>query len=203
MNLRKETGLVGVLLLLLSMNILNADALKDSYTQEYNGNYEASYKLMESLVNDKPNDYLYQYRSGWVAYLAGKFSQSLVHYSRAIVIDQSSLEPRIAQFKPLMALGKFREVETMCKSILQLDPKNYSAKSTLAYSLYVSGDFQNALKYYTEVLKDYPTDIEMLLGAGWSHLKLGKKDKATEIFQRAERINPWNDRVIEGLKFSR
>jgi len=112
---------------------IQADALKDSYTQEYNGNFEASYKLMEALITEKPNEYLYQYRAGWIAYIGGHFSQSLVHYARAIVIDQSSLEPRVAQLKPLMALGKFREVETTCKSILQLDPKNYTAKSTLAF----------------------------------------------------------------------
>lgn len=194
---------LGVLLLLLSGFHIHADALKDSYTQEYNGNFEASYKLMESLVTEKPNEYLYQYRAGWVAYIGGHFSQSLVHYARAIVIDQSSLEPRVAQLKPLMALGKFREVETTCKSILQLDPKNYIAKSTLAYSLYNSGDFQTALKYYIEVLRDYPSDIEMLLGVGWTQLKLGKKDKSMEAFQKAERINPWNERVLEGLRYSR
>jgi hypothetical protein len=34
-------------------------------------------------------------------------------------------------------------------------------------------------------------------------LKLGKKDKSMEAFQKAERINPWNERVLEGLRYSR
>ena len=180
-----------------------ADDIKESYTQEYKGNYEASYKIMENLINEKPNDYLYQYRAGWVSYMAGKFAQSVSHYTKASVIDAASLEPRIGQLKPLMALGKFREVETVCKSILQLDAKNYTARTTLAYSLYISGDFQSALKYYTEVLKDFPTDIEMLLGVGWSNFKIGKKDKALEAFLKAEKINPWNERVQEGLKYTK
>ncbi len=190
------------LIIIFSIN-LNADALKESYSLEYKGDYEGSYKFMESLISEKPNEYLYQYRAGWVSYMAGKFSQSVSHYSKAIVSEQSSLEPRLGQLKPLLALGKFREVEAVCKSIIQLDSKNYTARTTLAYSLYVSGDFQSALKYYMEVLKEYPTDIEMLLGVGWSNFKIGKKDKAYEAFQKAERINPWNERVLEGLRYTK
>jgi tetratricopeptide (TPR) repeat protein len=124
------------LIIIFSIN-LNADALKESYSLEYKGDYEGSYKFMESLISEKPNEYLYQYRAGWVSYMAGKFSQSVSHYSKAIVSEQSSLEPRLGQLKPLLALGKFREVEAVCKSIIQLDSKNYTARTTLAYSLYV------------------------------------------------------------------
>ena len=180
-----------------------SDELKDSYTNEYKGNYEAAYKNMEVLLSEKPGDYLYQYRAGWLSYMAGKFNNSVGHYTKASVADSASLEPRLGQLKPLLALGKFREVETVCKSILQLDPKNYTGRTTLAYSLYVSGDFPSALKYYTEVLKEFPTDLEMLLGVGWSNLKMGKKDKALEAFLRAERLSPWNERVLEGLKYSK
>ena len=190
------------LIILFTIN-LSADALKDSYSLEYKGDYEGSLKLMESLISEKPNEYLYQYRAGWVSYMAGKFSQSVSHYSKAVVSEQSSLEPRVGQIKPLLALGKFREVEAVCKSIIQLDSKNYTARTTLAYALYVSGDFQSALKYYLDVLKEYPTDLEMLLGVGWSNFKLGKKDKAYEAFQKAERINPWNERVLEGLRYTK
>ena len=80
-----------------------------------------------------------------------------------------------------------------------MDSKNYIARSRIAYSLYLSGQFRGAEKYYIAIVHDYPTDVEMLIGLGWTYLRRGKKRSAREVFERARNIQPDNARIQKGL----
>ncbi|MCB1144069.1 MAG: tetratricopeptide repeat protein [Leptospiraceae bacterium] len=179
---------------------LIADPLLDSYKHEKEGNYIKAFEAIEPILGSSGKDYVIQLRAGWLLYMIGNFSQAVMYFQKASVLNATSLEPRIYQLKPLMSLGKFREVELVAKSILRLDSKNYTARSSLAFSLYSAGDFKNAKIYYESLIQDYPTDTEMIIGLAYSHLNQVEKSKALEYFRMAERLIPWDSRVKLGIE---
>jgi Flp pilus assembly protein TadD len=154
---------------------------------------------MERLIDENSQSYFYQLRAGWLAYMAGNMSKSVDHYQKAIALRPESIEARIGQMLPLTSLGKYEQVETVAFSTLKLDQHNYTAKSRLAYSLYLSGRFKEAEKYYAELVTQYPSDTTMITGLAWSRLKQGKKKSALEAFYQAREILPGNQQVEEGI----
>ena len=82
------------------------------------------------------------------------------------------------------------------------DPKNYFARSTLAYANYVLANYAEAEKQYESLIVDYPADTEMQIGLGWSLLKQGNKAKAKTIFAALTKIIPKEERVSSGAYYA-
>ncbi|MEM7182570.1 MAG: tetratricopeptide repeat protein [Spirochaetota bacterium] len=180
-------------------NSLTADSIRDAYNLEKKKSYAKALKIYERLCSEDAHNYFFHLKAGWLAYLSGRLSKSVNFYNKAIIIESGAIEPRIALLKPLIALGKYKQAQATAKSVLRLDSKNYIARSRIAYSLYLSGQFRGAEKYYISLVYDYPTDVEMLIGLGWTYLRRGKKRSAREVFQRARNIQPENTRILKGL----
>jgi tetratricopeptide (TPR) repeat protein len=183
-------------------NSIFADDLYDSYVLESKGKYSEALVLVEKLSKSEPNEYLFQIRSAWLSYLNAEYTKSAEYYRKAQVLTPDSIEPKLGLIKVFSALGQFKNVETTCRAILKQDPKNYISRTNLAYSLYQAGNFKEARKIYESVLVDYPADLEMILGQGWSFLKEGEKQKSKESFSRALKISPQNPRAQEGLWYA-
>jgi len=189
-------------LFLLFTLTLNADDLLDSYTLECKGKFAESLALIEKLGKNEPNEYLYQLRAGWLSLYTLEYTKSVEYYRKAQVLAPDSIEPKLGLIRAYSGLGNTKQVETVCRTILKQDPKNYSGRVNLAFSLYQSGNFKEARKFYESVLSDHPTDLEMLLGTGWSYLKEGDKQKSKDAFNRVLKIAPQNPRAQEGLWYA-
>lgn len=181
----------------------SADDLQSSYSLEYYGKYADAYALGEKLTAENPKEYFYALRAGWLAYLAGKYSRSLDLYQNALLLKSDALEPRLGQLMPLLALGKYKQVEMTALAVLRTDPKNYTARIKLAYALYLAGDFSRSEKHYADIEADFPSDATVLMGLGWAQLKQGKKSAAQQQFSRVKIIFPDNKYADEGLKWAR
>lgn len=180
-----------------------ADDLQSSYSLEYYGKYADAYALGEKLTAGNPKEYFFALRAGWLAYLAGKYSRSLDLYQNALLLKSDSLEPRLGQLLPLLALGKYKQLEMTALAILRSDPKNYTARIKLAYALYLAGEFSRSEKQYAELEADFPSDATVLMGLGWAQLKQGKKSPAQQQFNRVKTMFPENKYADEGLKWAR
>ncbi len=190
-----------ILFLVFSISIFSDD-LYDSYILESKGKYADALQLVEKLSKSESNEYLYQIRSAWLSYLNAEYTKSIEYYKKAQILTPDSIEPKLGLIKVYTALGQTKNVESTCKTILKQDPKNYIARTNLAYSIYQLGNFKDARKIYESVLVDYPADLEMILGLGWSYLKEGEKQKSKESFNRALKISPQNPRAQEGLWYA-
>ncbi len=195
--------LLALLTLLLTSALSPADDLQNSYSFEYYGKYAEAHELGEKLTAGSPKEYFFALRAGWLAYLAGKYSRSLDLYQNALLLKPDSLEPRLGQLLPLLALGKYKQVEMTALAILRSDPKNYTARIKLAYALYLTGDFLRAEKQYAELEADFPSDATVLMGLGWAQLKQGKKSPAQTYFGRVKAMFPDNRYADEGLKWAK
>lgn len=178
---------------------VHADDLLDSYSLEYQGKYSDALVLVEKLGKAESTEYLYQLRAGWLCLLTNDYDKSLEYYRKAQALAPDSIEPKLGMIKAHLGLLQYKEVESVSKSIIKHDPKHYLARTYLAYSLYENKSYVDARKVYESVLTDYPSDVEMLLGVGWSYLKEGNKKKSKEFFSRALKFSPQNPRAQEGL----
>ncbi len=181
---------------------LFSDEMEESFTAERNRNYSKAMESVESLLKSSPNDYFLNLRAGWLSLLKGEYAKSGNYYSKATLATPSSIEARMGHAKALRAQGLDKQADVVCKAILNIDPKNYYARSTIAYSAYISGDYKESEKMYLSITSDYPSDTEMQIGLGWSYLKQGKKAEAKKIFAFLNKIIPKEERVSSGVYYS-
>jgi len=191
--------LIVALLFFLLSNIFS-NTIKESYVLENQKKYSNALVLMIKLANKNPRHYLANLRAGWLAYLNGNLSESVYYYRKAVVLAPNAIEPRLGLMLPLTVLGKFSQVITVGNAILRKDNRNYSARSRIAYALYLAGNVKLAEKYYQSLIQDYPSDAEMFIGLGWALIRQGKKKAACRYFYKADVIYPDNKRVAAGLK---
>lgn len=192
-----------IILLIVNISSILAESIQDSYALEAKGEYLKALKIMEKIVEKDNRNYFINLRCAYLSYLSYQFPKSEIYYQKAILLAPDAIEPRLGQLKPLSALGKQVQLQVACKGILKLDPKNYTARSYIAYSLYTSGNYEEAEKYYASLIIDYPSDTEMLIGLGWTYVQLKDKKKAREILAIANQITPADERIKNGLFYSK
>lgn len=190
------------LLFLMFANNVWTDDLGDSYVYEAKAEYAKALESMDKLTSQYPGEYFYWLRSGWLAYMKGDFSKSNSYYQKATLQLPNSIESRLGQVKALVALGQFKQSDLTSRSILKIDPKNYYARSYIAYGNYAGGNYKEAEKFYESLVSDYPSDLEMNIGLGWTYLKLGKKAQAKSIFEKLGKVLPYDERVTSGIYYS-
>jgi tetratricopeptide (TPR) repeat protein len=197
-----KTIFISLLLLFSLEATIFADAITDSYIFESKKDYAKAIEVLEAASKETPGDYFLQLRMGWLALIKGEYSKSSGYYQKATLLAPNAIEPRIGNVRALLALGLYKQADVACRTILKQDSKNYFARSTIAYSNYVLANYQESEKYYASIIVDYPADTEMLIGLGWSQLKLLKKEKAKPIFTLLKKILPYEERVTSGYEFA-
>jgi len=91
---------------------------------------------------------------------------------------------------PLMATRRYQEALKVSNYILTIDSGNFLARSRKAYLLYQLGRYAKAESEYRAVLQQYPANVEMMAGLGWSLLKQGKRTDARDVFAGLLRVAP-------------
>jgi len=109
----------------------------------------------------------------------------------------------LAQVAALYAgTHQFSTAATYYKKTLEIDPKNATARTELASSLYYSGDVDGALSQLEQALKYQPTDVNALFNLGMIRYK-GKDDApgAIAAWQQLLKAHPDLDRkpIVERL----
>lgn len=78
----------------------------------------------------------------------------------------------------------------MARAELVKDSTNVNARIALANVLYDTGNWSEAIVHYKSALRTDPDRIETLVDLGVCYFNLSQSDTATELFQRALKINP-------------
>jgi tetratricopeptide (TPR) repeat protein len=193
-----------LLLLLLGAFLLNgfafSDDLKLSYQLEYEKKYQDAFKAVQKLADSDSHHYLAHLRTAYLAYVLGNSAVSSKYYQKAMVIAPDAIEPALGLMLPQLAMGNYTQVEMTAKAIFNKDPKNYTARSRLAWSYYLGARYSDAAKIYEDIVKDYPSDTEMMLGLANSLLAQKKKPEALKYYQMMDVILPGDLRAAEGIK---
>lgn len=168
-----------------------------SYGQESRRDFRGAIRSIEALGED---DYLVQLRLGWLNYRNEAFKTSADFYARASRIKPDAVEPLLGMMLPLQAAGLIDAAIEAGNSVLEIDPGNYTALSRMAAIRYSRKDFGRAAALYRRLTRLYPTDLEMLLGLGWSLKLRGEKTAAAAVFRDVLVLSPQNPRALDGLR---
>src|SRR5439155_17395260 len=85
--------------------------------------------------------------------------------------------------------------------LLSKEPMEASVlRAKVAWSLYYLGRHREALAMFIRASLAAPDSYQYQVGMGWCYLKLGQKDDARAAFQRAMKLGPSDETVLEGLR---
>lgn len=138
-------------------------AVQQSRTLEDAQSYQEAIDALLPLQRAHGGHYTLNLRLGWLYYLAGRYPDSQQHYLAARAAAPLSLEARLGHMLPLLALGRYPEVESLARDVILKDPGNYYANFRLALALRLQGKLDEADKIVAQMLRAYPTDA-LLLG---------------------------------------
>ena len=166
------------------------EALKKSYDSEYQLKY---LKAMEDLMGVyEPTSYELNLRLGWLSYKAGKYTESIIYYKKAITKMPLSIEAKLGVVYPLGALEKWDQVVDNYLSIIKIDAYHATANYRLSLIYYNRGDYGNSWKYLQKYVNLYPFDYDGNSLAGWVKYSVGKKEEAYVFFKKALMVNPYD-----------
>jgi tetratricopeptide (TPR) repeat protein len=173
-----------------------------SYALEARGDARGALAALDELTDAERRAYIATLRRAWLLYSAGRFDESVTAYRAAAESAGRSIEPRLGELLPLLALRRWREAEQRAQEVLRMDEDNYLATRRLALALYNLGRFDRAQDAYERVLARYPGDLEMLTGVGWCELQRGHRDAAATAFRGVLAVSPDDAGATAGLAAS-
>ena len=198
-----RTTVIALMLALLLPTSALAASTTELYQQSFNlesaGSYAEALSRMDQLAAAGEDGYLLHLRRGWLLYLNGRYADAVEAYGVAVQRSPGSVEARLGQTLPLMALKRWTEAEQACRAVLNLAPGNYLAMSRLAYVLFSQGKFEPAEQAYRDVLAQYPSDNDMRSGLGWSLLRQGRNDAAKAAFDEVLETVPGHVSAGQGM----
>ena len=166
------------------------EALKKSYDSEYQLKYQ---KAMEDLMGVyEPTSYELNLRLGWLSYKAGRYTESIIYYKKAIAKMPLSIEAKLGVVYPLGALEKWDQVVDNYLAIIKIDVYNATANYRLSLIYYNRSDYGNSWKYLQKYVNLYPFDYDGNSLAGWVKYSVGKKEEAYVFFKKALMVNPYD-----------
>ncbi len=192
-----------ILILTTSSLALSYEEIKNAYHQSYKyekiQDYKNAIRAIIPVYKEYPNGYTINLRLGWLYYLDKNYANSIYHYEKAMKVLPHSVEAKLGYTLPLLAQGKFSEVEKVCYQILSTDFYNYWANLRLAYALRMQRKFDIAEKIALKLLTVYPTDVNFLVELGLIKFFTNRKKEAKQIFKDVLILDPENTIAKEYL----
>ncbi|MEI6816795.1 MAG: tetratricopeptide repeat protein [Bacteroidota bacterium] len=176
-------------------------AFSDSYGLEASKLYDRASEVLKLVYSE--TNYDVNLRLGWLNYMAGKYTDAIGYYQKAIAIAPNSIEARMGIVYPLSVIPKWEDVTKQYLEILKIDPKNATVNYRIALLYYNTKDYANAKKYLDAFLQSYPFDFDALSLAGWNSLKLNQKADAKDFFQKALLNRPEDKATLNGLELAK
>jgi tetratricopeptide (TPR) repeat protein len=175
-----------------------SNAFSQSYAFEASGEYVKATEALKAVYD--ANSYEINLRLGWLTYSTGSFTDSRAYYTKAVSLMPNSIEAKLGLVLPLAAAGKWDDVIVQYKNILEIDPKNSLVNYRMGSIYYSREDYNSALKYLETGITLYPFDYDFLVLLAWTNYKLGKKEQAKVLFQKALLNKPTDKSAKEGLE---
>jgi len=205
MKTRPVTTAVGILCLVAAVIFTHAggtaagdtplgeNEIRECYLSSYRAQtYEEAIKAVLPLKDLPAQRYLANLRLGYLYYLNGKLADAKLHYQTAIKAAPEALEPKLGCMLPLLAQGKWDEIETLAQQVLRIDPNNYYANLRLAFTFRLEKKYQQADTLASRMLQLYPTDTLFMVELALTKQALNQKEAAKKLFSDLLNLDPEN-----------
>jgi tetratricopeptide (TPR) repeat protein len=169
-----------------------------SYKLESEKRYDAAAREIAALA-DSGNEFA-RLRLGWLAYLGGRYNESITHYNRVLQVNPGSIDGRLGVMLPLLAQQRWPDAAAQARAVLQLSPWDYTAHVRLMVA-------EEALKQWA-VLENHARDVSQAFASdatsliylararAWQRNVTGARQAYAKVLERA----PANEEARSYLK---
>lgn len=183
------------------VNAQDFDSLKKAFYQSYSldssKQYEQAAAVLKTVYSD--SDYEINLRLGWLYYEAGKNTDAIAYYQKAIAIQPNSIEAKLGIVYPLSVIPNWDEVLNQYLNILKIDSRQPLVNYRVSLMYYNSKNYTEAKKYLDTYLQIYPFDYDALVLSGWNSIAMNNKADAKIYFQKALLNHPNDTSAKQGL----
>jgi len=172
-------------------------AFSQSLTYEYKGDYTNAIKEIVTIYT--ADSYEQNVRLGWLNYEAGKFTESVSYYEKALALKPMSEEAHLGIVYPASAIGNWDQVLAHYTKILANNPANTTVNYKVGLIYYERKDYTKAYSYFEKVVNLYPFGYDALLMYAWTNFKLNKTREAKVLFNKVLMLSPNDTSALEGL----
>ena len=154
--------------------------------------YDGATGSFEEAIRLDPNFFEAYYYFGRSCFASGNTARSAELFAQAAKVRLDDYQSVMLLAQSLEMLGRtaeareaHREGIRRAEARLQLNPQDGRALSLGSGSLLYDGQIERAKQWAQQALEFYPDDTGSLVNAACFHLKLGQKDEALALLERA------------------
>ncbi len=128
--------------------------------------------------------------------------EAIPEYMAALRLDPDHVLSLVHLGEAFRAEGKISESEGLLRRAVETAPADPEARRSLAVTLILSGDVEEAIEHYAAILRAEPADLDALVNIAWiraTHVEEAARDAAVavEMAERARAAAPEPVAVIE------
>ena len=146
-----------------------------SYRYEKASNYNDAIKSLLLVQQNFPNGYTVNLRLGWLNYLGGNFAGAETSYRTATKLAPASLEPKPGRMLVLQAQGRYLQMESLARQVLEKDAFNFYGALRLSAALRLQKKHDLAMEGLSRLRRMYPADPQLFAEESRLLLARGKK----------------------------
>jgi len=126
--------------------------------------------------------------TGANAYESKEYDRSILHYSKALEINEQDDLSLIGRGKSFLKINRFVEARRDFLKALQLNPKRTESLFLVGNSFFYEGDFEEAVAFYEKYLSIDPAYDAIWYNAAMSYLSLDDQRKGCLYLEKAANL---------------
>ncbi len=174
-----------------------SDPWSDSYKLESQKQYAQAAQVLAPLVQTQE---LAQLRVAYLAYLQGKYDESIAGYTKASQMNAFSLDAPLGMTLPLLAQGRFEDAALQARAVLAKCAWNYTAHVRLLACEEGLRNWSAMVTHARMLVLRYPSDAALWVYLGRAEARLGSKDQAIQSYQRVLQLYPAHAEALAYLQ---
>ncbi len=166
------------------------------------GRNKQAIETANRAVSMSPEDASHHYSLALVYAGARDVKKAHKAIDRAIELDAQDAQYLAAKAAICAQGGDWRGAKTWSSNALQQDPDNELAQDYYAEALAYTGSRDEAMEVGAKALYDNPDSADAHTTNGFIYLRQGKHRDAAQHFREALRLEPNNERAVDGMKIA-
>jgi tetratricopeptide (TPR) repeat protein len=175
-----------------SMGLEDYTNVYDSYKLEAEGKLPQAIEKMIQIYSKSTDNYLVNYRLGWLFSLEKKYQNSIEHYKKAANKKPKSIEPWLALSLLHMNLQEWSKASDFAEELILRDNHNYFGNLRYIQAKIKLKNYRSALEKLDQILNVYPMDPVFLEQKAFIFSELNKKKEAKNAVLDLLLISPNN-----------
>nr|MBN1228699.1 tetratricopeptide repeat protein [Anaerolineae bacterium] len=152
------------------------------------GNTSEALIILDSLIEQAPDDPVYRYIFGTVFELVGEMAQAEQAYTDAIDLEPAYIDAYLKRGWLRLRTENPTGAQSDAEQVIELDPEQGNAYALLGEALFAGADFTAALENYTEAIERDAGSAEIYARRGWIRHLEGNYTGALEDYEAAETL---------------